>query len=273
MRANVASLLSMSLWLVALPALAHQEPVPTGTERAINYDTYTGALLAASGHPNELSRWHGIWAYDNGRFDEARRHFERAAGFGDKLSQHFLTLKPETWDTIYGLVRSVGPALWQDKYGPQTNIATGGPVTIGKIDPRGIFRPNGPKDVIAGFGLPLIPPSGLSVGKRFLFVGDPHVQFYLHLDKDALQHLAAWADMPPAAAQETRLQKQEEVLDAIVLCDPEWTDDGSISAYESRAPLVDRYHPLLGWRCEDMTLAAARAAYPAAYETLLSPSP
>lgn len=102
-------------------------------------------------------------------------------------AQHFLTLKPETWDTIYGLVRSVGPALWQDKYGPQTNIATGGPVTIGKIDPRGIFRPNGPKDVIAGFGLPLIPPSGLSVGKRFLFVGDPHVQFYLHLDKDALQ--------------------------------------------------------------------------------------
>ncbi|HEY0506127.1 MAG TPA: hypothetical protein VGD42_21795 [Lysobacter sp.] len=79
------STLLLSMALAALPAQASEE-------RAINVDTYQTALLEASGHPNELSRWHGIWTYDNGHVDEARRHFERAAAYGDKLSQHFLTL-------------------------------------------------------------------------------------------------------------------------------------------------------------------------------------
>lgn len=61
-------------------------------ERAINLDVYQSAVLQASGHPNELNRWHGIWNYDNGRQDEARKYFERAAAYGDKLSQHFLAL-------------------------------------------------------------------------------------------------------------------------------------------------------------------------------------
>jgi hypothetical protein len=61
-------------------------------ERAINLDAYQSALLQASGHPNELNRWHGIWNYDNGRQDEALKYFLRAAAYGDKLSQHFLAL-------------------------------------------------------------------------------------------------------------------------------------------------------------------------------------
>lgn len=77
-------------WVVA--ALLATGTVMAGEDRAINLDMYQAALLRASGHPNELSRWHGIWAYDNGRPDEARRYFERAAFFGDKLSQHFLSL-------------------------------------------------------------------------------------------------------------------------------------------------------------------------------------
>jgi hypothetical protein len=105
-------------------------------------------------------------------------------------AQQLTLLKPETWDTLYGLIRGAGPALWPDVYGTQTNIVTGKPVTIGKLDPFGIFRPNGPDDVIAGTGLPLIPPSGISLGKRFSFVSDPHVQLYLHLDKDALESRA-----------------------------------------------------------------------------------
>jgi hypothetical protein len=121
-----------------------------------------------------------------------------ARGFGAKTcldpnilaAQHLTLLKPETWDTLYGLIRSAGPALWPDVSGSQTNIATGRPATIGKLDPFGIFRPNGSKDVIAGTGLPLIPPSGISLGKRFSFVSDPHVQLYLHLDKDALESRA-----------------------------------------------------------------------------------
>lgn len=105
-------------------------------------------------------------------------------------AQHLTLLKPETWDTLYGLVRGAGPALWPDVAGSQTNIVTGKPATIGKLDPFGIFRPTAAKDVIAGTGLPLIPPSGISLGKRFAFVGDPHVQFYLHLDKDAVEKRA-----------------------------------------------------------------------------------
>jgi len=81
-------------WMVLLCCgpLAAAAQANGDADRAINFDTYQGAVLQAQGHPNELARWHGIWNYDNGRPDEARRHFERAASYGDKLSQHFLTL-------------------------------------------------------------------------------------------------------------------------------------------------------------------------------------
>lgn len=92
---QAATLLSIALALALVPARAMEGPTqesPVTEPRAINFDTYHTAVLQASGHPNELSRWHGIWTYDNGRVDEARKHFERAASYGDKLSQHFLTL-------------------------------------------------------------------------------------------------------------------------------------------------------------------------------------
>jgi hypothetical protein len=81
--------------------------------RAIDLVTYQSGLLEASGHPNELNRWHGLWAYENGRVDEARGHFERAAAYGDKLSQHVLTLM--YWNGDDGFARD--PALayvWAD---------------------------------------------------------------------------------------------------------------------------------------------------------------
>jgi hypothetical protein len=106
-------------------------------------------------------------------------------------AQQLTLLKPDTWDMLYGLIRGAGPNLWPDVTGTQTNIVTGKPVTIGKVDPFGLFRPNGPDDVVAGTGLPLIPPSGLSLGKRFLFSSEPHVQFYLYLDKDAVEKRAS----------------------------------------------------------------------------------
>lgn len=85
MNACTRLLLPLVLAFPALPALADDD-------RAINVETYRSAVLAASGHPNELSRWHGMWTFDNGRADEAIGHFQRAASYGDKLSQHFLTL-------------------------------------------------------------------------------------------------------------------------------------------------------------------------------------
>ena len=104
-------------------------------------------------------------------------------------AQQFAAADPALWDTLYGLLRKAGPSLWQDVPGTQTNIATGKPVTIGKIDPFGIFRPTAPDGVVAGLGVPLI-PNGITLGKRFAFASDPHVQLYLYLDKDALDSRA-----------------------------------------------------------------------------------
>lgn len=86
--------------------------IATAGERAINAHMYETALLQASGHPDELGRWRGIWNYDNGRADEARAHFERAALHGDKLSQHFLTLMYWNGD---GVARDpVQAYIWAD---------------------------------------------------------------------------------------------------------------------------------------------------------------
>lgn len=90
-------------------------------ERVINLDTYEAGLLEASGHPNEVERWHGIWAYDNGRMDEARRHFERAAYYGDKLSQHVLSLM--CWNGDGGARDPVQAYIWADLAAERGNIA------------------------------------------------------------------------------------------------------------------------------------------------------
>jgi hypothetical protein len=76
--------------LVALLALAG--PAHSDDGRLIEPEAYHAAQMRSAGHPNELSRWDGMWAYDNGQPEQAKAHFERAAWYGDALSQHFLTL-------------------------------------------------------------------------------------------------------------------------------------------------------------------------------------
>lgn len=102
---------------VAQPQLPQQPQY----ERTINLDTYEAGLLEASGHPNEVERWHGIWAYDNGRMDEARRHFERAAYYGDKLSQHVLSLM--CWNGDGGARDPVRAYIWADLAAERGNNA------------------------------------------------------------------------------------------------------------------------------------------------------
>ena len=86
---------------------------PVGEQHTLTLDTYETALLEASGHPNELNRWHGLWAYQNGRIDEALEFFERAAMYGDKLSQHALTLM--YWNGDEGVARDpVVAYVWAD---------------------------------------------------------------------------------------------------------------------------------------------------------------
>lgn len=80
----MASALSLALWL-ALPA-AHAR------DRFMDVDHYESAILTATGHPNELNRWYGLWNLDNGRPQQAIEDLRRAAYYGDKLSQHVLSL-------------------------------------------------------------------------------------------------------------------------------------------------------------------------------------
>lgn len=87
-----------TLLCVVLVAAASASQANEG--RLIDPEQYRAAQLRAVGHPNELSRWNGMWAYDNGQPEQAKAHFERAAYFGDTLSQHFLTLMYWTGDGV-----------------------------------------------------------------------------------------------------------------------------------------------------------------------------
>lgn len=58
----------------------------------LDAETYSTGIKQAAGHPNELSRWRGLWSYSNQRYAEARRHFERGAHYGDKPSQYLLSV-------------------------------------------------------------------------------------------------------------------------------------------------------------------------------------
>lgn len=49
-------------------------------------------LRQAQGHPNERERYTGLKAYKTRHYDEAIEHFQRAASYADKYSQHYLSL-------------------------------------------------------------------------------------------------------------------------------------------------------------------------------------
>lgn len=55
-------------------------------------DEYDKRSRVALTHPNELWRLYGSRAAARGDWDDAFRHFRRAAGFADKYSQHRLSL-------------------------------------------------------------------------------------------------------------------------------------------------------------------------------------
>ncbi|MGY0800082.1 hypothetical protein ACW7G0_13645 [Lysobacter sp. A286] len=63
-----------------------------GEAAGLNGTEFDAMIRGAAGHPNERARWRGLWAYDNGRHDAAIDQFQLAASYGDKVSQHVLTL-------------------------------------------------------------------------------------------------------------------------------------------------------------------------------------
>lgn len=75
---------ALSFWL-ASPAVHAQD-------RFLDAERYEQEVIGATGHPNEIHRWYGLWNLDNGRPQQAVDNFRRAAYYGDKLSQHMLSL-------------------------------------------------------------------------------------------------------------------------------------------------------------------------------------
>jgi len=87
-RLGMALACSLAGWAALGSALA-AEPLKLVDASFLEID---GQLKSAKGHPNEEARLNGLKAYQNGHFDEAIRHFERAASYADKHSQHYLSL-------------------------------------------------------------------------------------------------------------------------------------------------------------------------------------
>lgn len=58
----------------------------------LNQNQIDQQLYLAAGHPNEFWRYHGLRQHLTGRDGEAASHFERAAAYADKPSQHYLSL-------------------------------------------------------------------------------------------------------------------------------------------------------------------------------------
>lgn len=67
---------------------------------------------AAKGRPNEEARLSGLKAYQRGDYGNALRHFERAAYYADKYSQHTLSLMH--WHGVGVPVDRVQAYVWAD---------------------------------------------------------------------------------------------------------------------------------------------------------------
>lgn len=79
----------LALCLLVHPAQASDRTVRLGR---LNQTQIDQQLRIAVGHPNEFWRYHGLRQHLSDRDGEAARYFERAAGFADKTSQHYLSL-------------------------------------------------------------------------------------------------------------------------------------------------------------------------------------
>jgi TPR repeat protein len=85
------------LCIVAVSVTATFFPVSAMARDALkltdaDYMRVDAQLKSAEGHPNEVWRYRGLKSYLSGQYGEAVEHFERAAGYADKFSQHYLSL-------------------------------------------------------------------------------------------------------------------------------------------------------------------------------------
>ena len=87
--ALIAALATLSF--ASAPSLASQAE---GGPESFRFSPRTYEIVArqSAGHPNERSRWNGLWSYSSQRYEQAREHFQRAARHGDKPSQLVLSM-------------------------------------------------------------------------------------------------------------------------------------------------------------------------------------
>ena len=79
------------LWVFGVSsAKASPHETPKLTEASLG--TLNDMMAKAKGRPNEEYRLHGLIAYAQRDYTQAVQHFERAAYFADKYSQHYLSL-------------------------------------------------------------------------------------------------------------------------------------------------------------------------------------
>lgn len=96
----------------ALVLLMASAPTHAAQRPKIDFDAYTRAIAMSAGHPNEMARWLGLWAYSNGRDQAAREYFERAASYADKPSQYLLSVMDMAGDG--GRKDAVEACIWAD---------------------------------------------------------------------------------------------------------------------------------------------------------------
>ncbi|MCK8787426.1 hypothetical protein M0638_23940 [Roseomonas sp. NAR14] len=93
----------------------------------------------------------------------------------------------EVMDLLAKLVLAAGQGTWKDVTAPGTNMVTGEPASIGKIEPGGRVRHDGVEDsTVAGTGIDLEKLGAVSIAKKFAFASDLNVHAMIFVDKDAV---------------------------------------------------------------------------------------
>jgi hypothetical protein len=87
------------------------------------------------------------------------------------------------WDALAKALSSAGQNLWTDVPSARPNLLGGGMAPLGKVDAGGSLVLTNPDDLVSGWALPT---PALSLGRRFAFISEPDVHFYLYMDRKAL---------------------------------------------------------------------------------------
>ncbi|KAB8193884.1 hypothetical protein FKV24_006390 [Lysobacter maris] len=98
--------------LAALPALADDPSTQRLPLTDAGFMEIDAMLVSARGRPNEEARLRGLKHYVDDRPEQALYQFERAAGYADKFSQHYLSLMH--WHGVGTPVDRVRAYIWSD---------------------------------------------------------------------------------------------------------------------------------------------------------------